>query len=219
MNRSIAAMALLVWGFGLAAPAQPVPVGSMAPAPVLLTLSGDSYKFLSDLYYEGEDRPGARRSAVALIFMGQHSAPSAEALPLFMEVARKVHAHEALRGKARFFLVDVDPLGEKSRLPAFLARHRVGLPVDVLLDPAQKAGKQFGVEALPRTFVISRDGVLVGDIEGAGGDYSKALATAVVRAIRAAGSNPVRADRRLSSPGRPDAGGEREGNPSQPMQW
>ena len=57
MNAMRTAVALLVLGLGMEALAQPVSVGSKAPAPVLLTLSGDSYKFLSDLYYEGADRP------------------------------------------------------------------------------------------------------------------------------------------------------------------
>ena len=221
MNAMRTAVALLVLGLGMEALAQPVSVGSKAPAPVLLTLSGDSYKFLSDLYYDGADRPGARRSAVALIFMGQHSAASAEALPMFMDVARKVHAHGALRGKARFFLVAVDPLGEKSGLPSFLARHRVGLPVDVLLDPARKAANEFGVDELPRTFVMSRDGALVADVEGVGGDYSKALATAIVKAVREAGtaSQPSRAAGRPSPPAESDAEGGRAGNPNQPMRW
>lgn len=221
MDKTLATVALVAWGFGMAVMAQSVQVGTKAPAPVLLAMSGDSYKFLSELYYEGAERPGARRSAVVLNFMAQDSAPSVEALPLLMAVARKVQSHGDLRGKARFFLVSTDSLAQKNNLPLFLDRHRVGPPMDVLLDPHRKASVLFGVEKLPRTFVISGDGIIVADIEGVGGGYTKALATGIGKAIRNAGvaSNPVRAAANEVSPARPGSAATGNGDPNQPMQW
>lgn len=216
----IAIVALLVWGLGLAALAQSVQIGAKAPAPVLLARSGDSYKFMSELYYEGAERPGSRRSAVVLNFISQDSAPSAEALPLFMAVARKVQSHEALRGKVRFFLIDADPFAQTGRLSLFLERYGVGTPVDVLMDPHRKACKLFGVDRFPRTFVISRYGILAADVEGLGGDYSKALAEGIVKAVR----NPESAPKSNSAatqgaPVRHRAVAAPDGDPAQPMQW
>lgn len=220
MKQTPAMAALLVWGFGAAAMGQSVQVGTMAPAPALLALSGDSYRFLSELYYEGNDRPGARRSAAVLNFMSQDSASSAESLPLFMAVARKVQSHDALRGQVRFFLVVADPFGQTSRLSLYLDRHRVGTPVDVLLDPRRKACKLFGVDQLPRTFVISRSGILVADVEGTGGDYSKELAKGIVKAIRSPESAP-KPDR--AAAGGPlavrDSAAAPDDDPAQPMRW
>ena len=220
MKQTLAMAALLVWGFGAAAMGQSVQVGTMAPAPALLALSGDSYRFLSELYYEGNDRPGARRSAAVLNFMSQDSASSAEALPLFMAVARKVQSHDALRGQVRFFLVVADPFGQTGRLPLFLEQHGVGTPVDVLLDPRRKACKLFGVDQFPRTFVISRSGILVADVEGIGGDYSKALAAGIVKAVRNPETTP-KSNRAAAkaSPVHQGTTDAPDGDPAQPMQW
>lgn len=223
MKKRIAIMVLSGAGFAWGAMGQAAmaAVGDRAPAPVLLTLSGDSYKFMSEFYYEGKDRPRGRRSAVVLCFMGQDSAASGDALPRFMAVAQKVQSHPTFRGQARFFLVSTDPLSQKDGLPGFMARHGVGLPVDVLLDPQRKACQEFGVEELPRTFVISRSGRIVADIRGVGGDYAKALATGIVKAVNHAETapKPIRSDSVKAVSGRSVAAEDANIDPDQPMRW
>ena len=58
---------LIGWGMvlvaGAAVAAPPVRVGAPAPAPTLLTSSGDSYKFLAEVYGTDPRYPDARRSA------------------------------------------------------------------------------------------------------------------------------------------------------------
>lgn len=219
MKRMWAVVALVGWGLAGAAMAQTIPLSSKAPAPALVTPSGDSYQFLSELYHEGADRRQDRRSVVALCFIEQDSAACAEVLPQFMAVAVKMQSHEVLRGKARFYLVDADPRGRADRLPDFLARNRVGPPVLAFLDPYRKVCREFGVDQLPRTFVISRRGILVADLEGAGADYAKALAAGVVKAVKDAGSEqkPARVAAVLLPSVRGDAA--EESDPDQPMRW
>lgn len=221
LGRWFAMMALCGWGGAGTASAQAVPTGAAAPAPVLLTQSGDSYKFLSELYHAGEDRPRDRRSAVALCFVGREASACAEALPPFMALAEQMQGREALRGKARFYVVGTDPLDQKDALAALLARHGVRPPVLTLLDPQRKACMEFGVENMPRTFVISKYGTLVADIEGAGSGYAKALATGVVKAVRDAGGaqRPARAQALPPPPVRGGAAAKDEGDPRQPMRW
>ena len=222
MNRLWVGIAVIGWGCAGVVMGQLVELGGPAPAPVLMTASGDSYKFMSELYHEGEERGRDRRSAVALCFIGQEATEGAEALPKFMAVASKVQGHPVLRGKVRFYVVGTDPLSEKDRLAMFLARNGVRPPVLTLLDPQRRACAEFGVEEMPRTFVISKHGTLVADIEGAGSGYAKALATGIVRAskdaggarrgtTRAAGMAPAEAGRGGAS--------QEESDPDQPMGW
>ena len=219
MKKTLAVVMLIGMSLAGGARAQAIPLGSKAPAPFLLTPSGDSYKFLSEIYHEGEDHPQDRRSAVALCFIGQDSEACAEVLQRFVAVAGKVQDHESLKRQVRFYVVGTDSLGRNDSLTGFLARNSIGPPVLAFLDPHQKAWQAFGAEALPRTFVISKRGILVADIDGAGIDYAKALATGVVQAVKDSGvaQKPARV--------RGDAAGSaRESvadpvDPDQPMRW
>ena len=219
MKKTLAVVMLFGMSLAGGARAQAVPLGSKAPAPFLLTPSGDSYKFLSEIYHEGADHPQDRRSAVALCFIGQDSEASAEVLQRFVTVAGKVQDHESLKRQVRFYVVGTDSLGRSDSLTDFLARNRVGPPVLAFLDPHRKACQAFGAEALPRTFVISKRGILVADIEGGGSDYAKALAMGIVKAVKDSGvaQKPVWV-RGVA------AGSARESvadpvDPDQPMRW
>ncbi len=219
MKKTWAMVAAMGLGIAWEAMAQAVLVGAQAPAPVLTTPSGDGYLFLSELYHAGANGQQDRRTAVVLCFVEQDSAACAEVLPAFRTVASKVQSHEKLRGKARFYVVDADPLGRKDALAGFLARNRAGPPVLAFLDPYRKACLAFGVESLPRTFVISKDGILVADLDGATADYPKALARGVVKALKDPGS--VRKPARV---GVVPAASAREAaaetvDPDQPMRW
>ena len=180
---------LIGWGMvlvaGAAVAAPPVRVGAPAPAPTLLTSSGDSYKFLAEVYGTDPRYPDARRSAAALLFVDPEAAAGDPAVAAFVEVARKVSARPALRGQIRFYLVLVCPKDAGFALARFLERQDRALPIDVLLDPRHKAAVAFGVGKLPRLFAIARDGTLAADLAGVPADYRKQLAEGVVAAIQA----------------------------------
>ena len=219
MKKTLAVVMLFGMSLAGGARAQAIPLGSKAPAPFLLTPSGDSYKFLSEIYHEGEDHPQDRRSAVALCFIGQDSEACAEVLQRFVAVAGKVQDHESLKRQVRFYVVGTDSLGRNDGLTGFLARNRIGPPVLAFLDPHQKAWQAFGAEALPRTFVISKRGILVADIDGAGIDYAKALATGVVQAVKDSGvaQKPARVRGAAAKSARESAADPID--PDQPMRW
>ena len=199
--------------------AQAIPLGSKAPAPILLTPSGDSYKFLSEIYHEGADHPQDRRSAVALCFIGQDSEACAEVLQRFVAVAGKVQDHESLKRQVRFSVIGTDSLGRNDSLTGFLTRNRIGPPVLAFLDPHQKAWQAFGAEILPRTFVISKRGILVADLAGGGIDYAKALATGVVKAVKdsVVVQKPARVRGDTAKSARESAADAID--PDQPMRW
>ena len=190
----------LVFAASAAVAAPPVRVGAPAPAPTLLTSSGDSYKFLAEVYGTDPRYPDARRSAAALLFVDPEAAAGDPAVAAFVEVARKVAARPALRGQIRFYLVLVCPKDAGFALARFLERQDRALPIDVLLDPRHKAAVAFGVGKLPRMFAVARDGTLAADVAGVPADVRKQMVEGVVAAIQAgkpvarpAGAIPPRA--------------------------
>ena len=175
----------LVFAASAAIAAPPVRVGAPAPAPTLLTSSGDSYKFLAEVYGTDPRYPDARRSAAALLFVDPESEAGDPAVAAFVEVAQKVQARPNLRGQIRFYLVLVCPKASGFALARFLEQQDRALPIDVLLDPRHKAAVAFGVGKLPRLFAIARDGTLAADLAGVPAEYRKQLAEGVVAAIQA----------------------------------
>ena len=175
----------LVFAASAAVAAPPVQVGAPAPAPTLLTSSGDSYKFLAEVYGTDPQYPDARRSAAALLFVDPESEAGDPAVAAFVEVARKVSARPALRGQIRFYLVLTCSKDAGFALARFLEQQDRTLPIDVLLDPRRKAAKAFGAEEVPRLFAISRAGILAADVAGVPANYRKLLAEGVVAAIQA----------------------------------
>lgn len=187
MNVKLARM--IGWGWLVVAvaavAAPPVRIGAPAPAPTLLTSSGDSYKFLAEVYGTDPRYPDARRSAAALLFVDPEAEAGDPAVAAFVELARKVSARPALRGQIRFYLVLVCPKNAGFALARFLEQQDRSLPIDVLLDPRHKAAVAFGVGKLPRMFAIARDGTLAADVAGVPADVRKRMAEGVVAAIRA----------------------------------
>lgn len=175
----------LVFAASAAIAAPPVRVGAPAPAPTLLTSSGDSYKFLAEVYGTDPQYPAARRSAAALLFVDPEAADGDPAVAAFVEVARKVSARPTLRGQIRFYLVLVCPKNSGFALARFLEQQDRALPIDVLLDPRHKAAVAFGVGKLPRMFAIARDGTLAADVPGVPADVRKQMVEGVVAAIQA----------------------------------
>ena len=219
MKKTLVVVMLIGMSLAGGARAQAIPLGSKAPAPILLTPSGDSYKFLSEIYHEGADHPQDRRSAVALCFIGQDSEACAEVLQRFVAVAGKVQDHESLKRQVRFYVIGTDSLGRNDSLTGFLTRNRIGPPVLAFLDPHQKAWQAFGTEILPRTFVISKRGILVADLAGGGIDYAKALDTGVVKAVKdsVVVQKPARVRGDTAKSARENAADAID--PDQPMRW
>lgn len=161
-------------------------IGPAAPTPILATIDGQ-YQFLSKLYYPGEERPREPRAVVALNFMGLKCGPCRKELPQFLEVVRsaaKSGKVKELGVPVRHFVVSTDPLSAKEDLRAFLLDQGIDPETEVLLDPYQKAAEKFGVKGIPRTFVISPQGRIVADIEGATEDYRAVLRKGLAVAIR-----------------------------------
>ena len=175
----------LVFAASAAVAAPPVRVGAPAPAPTLLTSSGDSYKFLAEVYGTDPQYPDARRSAAALLFVDPESEAGDPAVAAFVEVARKVSARPSLRGQIRFYLVLTCSRDAGFALARFLEQQDRALPIDVLLDPRHKAAVAFGVGKLPRMFAIARDGTLAADVPGVPADVRKQMVEGVVAAIQA----------------------------------
>lgn len=175
----------LVFAGSVAVAAPPLRIGEPAPAPTLLTSSGDSYKFLAEVYGTDPQYPAARRSAAALLFVDPDSEAGDPAVAAFVEVARNVSARPKLRGQIRFYLVLTCPKESGFALARFLEQQDRALPIDVLLDPRRKAAKAFGVAELPRMFAIARDGALAAEVAGVPANYRKQVAGGVVAAIQA----------------------------------
>lgn len=157
-----------------------------APVPILVTPDGQ-YQYLSKLYYSGDDRPREPRSVVVLNFMGLKCAHCRKELPLFMEVMRSAIKSEKFKKTGmsiRFFVVSTDPLSSKQELMEYLEEQNVDVKTEVLLDPYKKASNQFGVNGIPRTFVISPEGFIVSDITGVVEDYKKVLLKGIADAIK-----------------------------------
>jgi peroxiredoxin len=140
-------------------------VGTTIPHVGLRDLAG-CYRVLTDLCYAGPEQPAKPRSPMVLNFFALNCKYCVEELPAFLEVGR-----EFKKKSAKFFLVVTDPLSKDEQV-----RNTVGqLDCDVLRDPYQVACKKFGVQGLPRTFVIAADGTIVADIAGFKPDYAVLL--------------------------------------------
>jgi peroxiredoxin len=69
-------------------------------------------------------------------------------------------AHDLYRGKDVVILsISMDGMGERAVKP-FMAQHDYTFPV--LLDPTMDVARQFGVRLVPTTYVVNREGVIVG---------------------------------------------------------
>ena len=161
-------------------------VEETAPAPILVTLDGQ-YIHLAKFYYPGAEKPREPRSVVVLNFMGLKCAPCRKELPLFLEVVRGAAKSETIQKSGvgfRYFVISTDPLSTKEALRAFLAEQGIDPDSEVLLDPYRKAAEKFGVNGIPRTFVISPRGRIAADIAGATADYKTTLRKGIVAALK-----------------------------------
>ncbi|MBM4148978.1 MAG: TlpA family protein disulfide reductase [Lentisphaerae bacterium] len=145
------------------------------PRLVLRDIEGN-YLCLSDVCYEGEEQPRKPKWVVVLNFMSVNCPPCKREMPTFLEIARTKKSDGV-----RSFLVSWDRLSDSDKLATYVKEMNVDC--DVLLDPYQIAGDKLGVDSVPRTFVVSRDGSIVGDIAGATPDFEQRLKAAIQRAL------------------------------------
>lgn len=157
-----------------------------AATPVLRAYSGE-YVLFSNLYYSGEEKVNLPRSAVAIYFLGLNCPPCEVTLPQFLESAR--HATADFQFRIKYFVISVDPLSATTDLRAYLDAKEIDVESEVLLDPYKRAAQQFGVKGIPRTFVISPEGLIVADIEGAVADYKEQLSEGIMTALGEAREN------------------------------
>jgi len=144
---------------------------------------------LSNFCYAGDERPNAERSAVVLNFMSVKCEPCKQELPQFLTVMRSSIGSASKSGGAlRFFIVSVDPLSEKESLRKYIEERHVNLESELLLDPYHKAADKFGVTSIPRTIVISSQGVVVSDIAGIVDNYAEHLRIGVEAALKTKGN-------------------------------
>ena len=69
-------------------------------------------------------------------------------------------AHDLFQAKDVAILsISIDGTGERAVKP-FITKHGYTFPV--LLDPTMDVARQFGVRLVPTTYVVNREGVIVG---------------------------------------------------------
>lgn len=183
LNGQVAITYMGLWLLSLNGFASTNLVGTAAPTPVLVTLSGN-YHMLEKLYYPGAERPQEPRSAVVLNFMSLKCAPCQKELPLFLNVVQPaVETASQAKTPLRFYLVSLDPLSAKSRLRQYMEERKINLETELLLDPYSKAAEKFGVTSIPRTIVITPRGRIVADISGAVDNFEGQLRRGIEAAL------------------------------------
>lgn len=186
--KRLSCLAFIVTGVELVW-AQTNQMGAAAPTPILVTMDGQ-YLYFSKLYYPGYERPREPRSVVVVNFMGLKCLPCRKELPVFLETVRaasKSKKAAEMGMKIRYFVISVDPLSAKEPLRKFFEEQGIDPETEVLLDPYKKAAEKFGVDGIPRTFVISPMGKLVADVPWTGKDeqaYKKALLQGIAAALK-----------------------------------
>lgn len=142
-----------------------------------------TYVYLSNICYPGEELPRKPRSVVIINFMGIECEPCKKELPQLLEVWR-AHKQQGVR----LFLMCTDEFSKKDKLPAFLKQFNVDC--EVLIDPHKSAANRMGVMdkggfgSIPRTFVVSKTGTVVGEIGGAVENYEATLRRLLGKALK-----------------------------------
>jgi thiol-disulfide isomerase/thioredoxin len=130
-------------------------VGDQAPTFVMKQMGELGYVFLRD--YAGDLRQtavldGKTPKIVVLSFFASWCKPCAEEMPELALIAKEYEQREV-----RVFFVDLNE--EESVVAAWLLEHPE-IEGTVLMDPYAQNAIKYGVDALPRTIVIGRDGVV-----------------------------------------------------------
>lgn len=124
------------------------------------TLEGRHVR-VSDLSYPDPERPRKPRATLVMNFMASWCAPCLQELPQLIETCRAYQSQGV-----QLWLVSVDSFDTHGDLRRILDRYGVGLD-RVLLDPYLRTAQKLGVASndratVPRTFVVSREGAVLG---------------------------------------------------------
>ncbi len=141
LNRRLRRALLCALATALASPAAALDAGDTAPDFRAPALEGIELLSLAD--YRGK--------VVYLDFWASWCAPCATALPVLDSFRDEFGADEF-----QVLAVNVDSDPKKAR--AFLSRRPVGYPS--VSDPAGRLPQQFGIETMPTSFLIDRQGVI-----------------------------------------------------------
>jgi thiol-disulfide isomerase/thioredoxin len=145
--------------------AQPLQTGAPAPGIFLKDLDGNDF-FLSD--YCGKPRQpwkNPQRYTVVLSFFATYCIPCREEIPELHRIAQEIG------DPVRVFLIDLKE--QENLLREYITQNDFTLPV--LLDNFGVTAGKYGVESLPRIFVIDEKGILRYVQEGYDKEMSRTL--------------------------------------------
>lgn len=142
-------------------------VGKPLPALILRTATG-RYVRTAEIAYPENEKPGNPKSILILVFSRSDCQPCRKELPQLQTLVRA-----STNAAIRAFVVSLDPLSKQSEMERIL--QVIGVDLPLLLDPYFVSANKLGVQAIPRTLVVSRDGVVVGDLCGANDTFGESF--------------------------------------------
>ncbi|NOZ62621.1 MAG: TlpA family protein disulfide reductase, partial [Calditrichaeota bacterium] len=160
-QRKLILFFILYFSIGLASLAHSqtknLKIGDPAPTFVLKSLDGN-YVYLRD--FCGKLRPPIRlkkQHVIIISFFATWCKPCMKEIPELNKIEARFKNHGL-----KIFMID---LKEERQIVTKFARERK-LPGAILLDKYGMAAKKYGVESLPRLFLIDRNGKLVWKTKG-----------------------------------------------------
>ena len=141
---------LFVFSTAIHAYATDFQIGDTAPGIFLKDLNNNVF-FLSD--YCGTPRQPWKkfeRNTVVISFFSTYCVPCLKEIPELQQIAKKYP-------DTKFFLVNLKE--EKSKIEPYVSKYNITLPI--LLDKYGVIAKKYGVDALPKLFVINKKGKII----------------------------------------------------------
>lgn len=157
-------------------------VGSSLPALIMRTVNG-RYVRTAEIAYPGSEKPNCPKAVLVVVFSRSDCQPCRKELPQLQTVVRA-----STNSVVRVLVVSLDPLSKQADMERML--QEIGVDLPLLLDPYFVSANKLGVQAIPRTLVVSREGVVVGDLCGKDDAFGERFGAV----LRAAGA-PVSAEK------------------------
>ena len=147
-------------------------VGQTAPAFVMKRMGSMDWIRLSD--YAGELRPlaraqGATKQVVVLSFFSSTCKPCEEEMPQLTEISKTYKDRDL-----QVFFVN---MGETEAVTSEWLRERPMIQGAVVMDQYLEWAKRFGVDSLPRTIIIDKDGMVRHIEKGFASEYRERITT------------------------------------------